>query len=77
MNIEKTIRLDKQSKHYQYGRVPFRMQVAYGPSNNRTDVYGQGYPKLFIIDDMAYKLPPAVFVFPRWARTLMIVAGVA
>lgn len=77
IKIQKTIKLDKQNKHYQYGRVPFRVQIAYGPTADRMEAYGQGYPKLFIIDDMDYQLPPKQYVFPNWARNLLILIGVA
>jgi len=50
------VRLDKQNKYYQYGRVPFRVHLSYNES--QTSLINENFPPLFIIDDMDYKLPP-------------------
>lgn len=75
VKIQKTVKLDRSSKYYQYGRVPFKVYLSY--SADKKDIYLNKIPKLFIIDDMEYTLPPATWSFPRWLVAVIVVVAIA
>jgi hypothetical protein len=72
--VKRTVKLDRSSPLYQYGRVPFRLHLSHGTATNRKDIGFTGVPKLLIIDDMDYTLPPPL---PFWKaiNTFWIVFG--